>query len=74
VPGHRQLVGRCKNPDAHVGVGTLRREHECRLGEIHFLGNRLQRLGRQTARVKDHGELIAAEETVREDVEMQIPV
>ena len=63
-----------EDPDAHVGVGPLGRQHERRLREVHLLGDRLHRLGRQPAAVEEHRELVAAEQTIGEDVEVNVAV
>ena len=52
----------------------LARQHERRLREVHLLRDRLHRVGGQTASVEEHGELVAAEEVIGEDVVMQIAV
>ena len=57
-----------------VGVGPLGRQHECRLGEVHLLRDRLHRLGRQAAAVEKDRELIAAEQVIGEDVVVEIAI
>ena len=57
-----------------VGRRLFRRQHECRLGEIHLLRDRLHRLGGQPASVENHRELIAAEQVIGEDIVVKIPV
>ena len=73
-PADRQLVARREDPHADVGAGDLRRQHERRFREVHLLRNRLHRLGRQAAAVEEHGELVAAEEVIGEDVVVEVAV
>ena len=74
MPGHRQLVARREDAHPHVGIRPLGRQDERRLGEVHLLGDRLHRLGGQTAAVEKDGELIAAEEMIGEDVVVEVAV
>ncbi len=74
MAGHRQLLARREDAHADVGARRLGRQHERRLGEVHLLGDRLHRLGRQPAAVEEDGELIAAEEMVGEDVVVKVAV
>ncbi len=57
--------------DAHAaGVGRIiRRQHEGRLGEVELAGDGLHFRRREAGRVGDHGERIAAEHPVGEDVD-----
>ena len=74
VPGRGQLFAGREDPHAHVGALFLRGQHERRLGKIHLLGNRLHRRRVEAAAVEEHGELVAAEQMVGEDVVVKVAV
>jgi len=74
MAGHRQLFRGREDAHPHVGATLLRGQHERRLREVHLLGDRLHRVGRQPAAVEEDGELIAAEEMIGEDVEMDVTI
>jgi len=52
----------------------LGRQDEGRLGEVHFFRDRLHRVGGQTAAVEHDGQLIAAEQMIREHVVVEVAV
>jgi hypothetical protein len=60
--------------NAHLGVvrGLARRQHEGGLGIIELGGNRLHLRGRKPAGVEHHGERIAAEGAVGENVDSDV--
>ena len=61
--------------DAHAPrVPGLGRQHERRLGEVELARDLLHPGVRDAARVRQHGERIAAERGVREDVAVQVAV
>ena len=68
MAGERELDGRREDPDAHVGVVVRRREDEHRFGQVRLLRERLHRQLVEVARVGEHGELVAGERHVGEDV------
>ena len=63
----RQLVHRREDADAHVAA-LRRREHEDGLREAELERERLHRLRVEIAGVGEHGELVARERRVGEDV------
>lgn len=71
---HRQLLPRREDADPHVGPRLLGREDERAFREVHLKGDRLHQLCGQASRLEKHSELIAAEEVVGEDVEVQIAI
>ncbi len=60
--------------NAHLGVmrGLARRQHEGGLGIIELGGDRLHLRGRKPAGVEHHGERIAAERAVGENVDSDV--
>ena len=74
MAGRGQLLSR--GEDAHPDVGARRpgRQQERRLREVHLLGDRLHRFGREPAAVEEHGQLVAAEQMVGEDVVVKVAV
>ena len=74
MPRHRQLRARGENAESKIGPALLGRQDEGRLGKIHLLGDRLHGIGRETAAVEKHGELVAAEELSCKDVVVKVPV
>jgi hypothetical protein len=74
VPRHRHLRGGGEDAQPEIGLELLGRQDECRLGEIHLVGDRLHRRQRQASGVEKHSELIAAEQTIGEDVVVKVPV
>ena len=63
-----------ENPHAQSVPALLGRQHERRFGEVHLLGDRLHRLGRQAPAVEKDRELVAAEEAIGEDVEVKVAI
>src|SRR5262249_53284999 len=57
-----------EDPDPHLRVAGLRREHEHRLRERHLLRECLHRGRVEVARVGEDGELVAGQRRVGEDV------
>jgi hypothetical protein len=74
VARHRDFFARRENAQAEINVSPIGRQDERRLRKVHLLCNRLHRLGGKASRVEEDRQLIAAEEAVREDVEVKIPV
>ena len=74
MAGHRQFFRGREDAHPHVGAALLGGQHERRLGEVHLFGDRLHRVGRQSAAVEEDGELIAAKEMIGEDVEMDVTI
>jgi hypothetical protein len=69
MTGERQF--RARREDAHprrVGL-ILRRQHERGFRQIELRGDRLHLRRRDAARIRHHGERIAAEATLREDID-----
>ena len=67
MAGERDLGHRREDPHARVAAG-LGRVHEDGLGELQLPRERLQQLFGEVARIREHGELVALERRVREDV------
>ena len=67
VPGERELVGGGEDPDAHV-AGAARRVAEDGLRQMHLPGEGQEEGLRDPPRVREDGERIALEGSVREDV------
>jgi len=69
------MAGKRKLPvhgeDAHLRIvrGIARRQHEGRLRIVELGGNRLHLRGRQPAGIEHHGERIAAEGAIGEDID-----
>ena len=57
-----------EDPDPNVGVLSLRRQDEDRLGEVHLARELLHRHRVEVARVREHGELVARQRHIGEDV------
>ena len=73
MAGHGQLAA--GREDAHPVIGTrgIGREDECGLRERHLARNRLHDGTAQIVRwVQIHGQLVAGEQLVGEDVEVQV--
>jgi hypothetical protein len=73
VTGERHLDRGGEDPDLRVPV-ALGLVDEHRLGEVHLLRNRLQRVLGNLARVREDGDLVALQRRVREDVGDDIAV
>ena len=71
MAGERELLHRCEDPDPGVAV-VLGRQHEDRLREVHLAREALHLIGREVARVREHGQLIALEGRVGEDVDDEV--
>jgi hypothetical protein len=74
MPRRRQLAAGRKDPHPDISTCHLRRKNERRFREVHLLGNRLHRLGRQPAAIEEHGELVAPEQVIGEDVIVKVAV
>ena len=73
MPGERKLVPRREDPDANVGL-AFRRKHEDRLREADLERDPLHRVVVEPSGVGEHGELVAGQRHVREDVREDEPV
>ena len=68
MPSHRHFAFRRENPHASR-ARRIRRHHECRFAEVHFMRQLLHLARAERGRVGEDGELIAAEGLRREDID-----
>ena len=68
MPGERQLRRRREDADPRMAV-RLRRQDEDRLGVVHLARQRLHQLVVDLAPIGEHGELVAGQRRVGEDVD-----
>ncbi len=66
----RQLPGWRENPHARRGVGPAGREDEGRFGQVHLAGDGLHLVVAEAVRLQEYGQLIAAEDVIGEDVNL----
>ena len=74
MSGHRQFLAGREDPHAQSVSGRSAGSTNVVSEKFISLAIACIVVGRQTAAVEDHRELIAAEQTIGEDVEMEIPV
>ena len=68
-----QFQRRSEDPNPRMAAG-LGRQNEHGLGEAHLKRKPLHGLVVDSPSVREDGQLVAAEETIGEDVELQVPV
>ena len=68
MAGEGELVGGREDTDAHVCVGTGRRQNEHGLREVHLARERLHRDRVEIARVGEDRQLVPCQRGVGEDV------
>jgi hypothetical protein len=71
MSSHRELGAGGEDPHAEIAA-ALGGKNERRFGEVHLAGDGLHLDRRQPLRLGEHGELIAFERAVGEDVEVKV--
>jgi len=72
MTGELHFIGGSENPQAHVGALRLGGLDERAFGKLGFARHRLHFGGGQPVRVGEHGQLIARQRLVGEDVVLQV--
>jgi hypothetical protein len=74
VSGHRQFLARRKDPHPDIVARRLRRKDKRALGEIHLARDGLHFLRRESGGLRKHGQLVAFERGVGENVEVEVTI